>query len=236
MPSFGATTHGTSSGQASGSPQDDHGTASTSSRSTSLPSAGNEKGERLSQALCSGTMVPVGHYVLPVGKGVAVMHSTALLHPCTYATHTNEQPCRVLSKRIPIKPAGTCRWDTDTSAGHCFLCHVYLRSGNEWIEHFGEQHSRGEKGSPDVDQLIIGGGPVSADVGGWPGSADVGGGPGSADEGEGPGSADIGGGPGSAQLGGGPGSAQLGGGPVPTICFRTKPNESIPVEQIVKIF
>ena len=41
-------TTGTSSGQASGSPQDDHGTASTSSRSTSLPSAGNEKGERLS--------------------------------------------------------------------------------------------------------------------------------------------------------------------------------------------
>ena len=172
MPSFGATTHGTSSGQASGSPPDDHSTASTSSRSTSLPSAGNENGERLSQALCSGTMVPVGHYVLPVGKGVAVMHSPALLHPFMYATPTNEQPYRVHSKRIPIKPAGTGKWDNDTSAGHCFLCHVYLRSGDEWIEHFGEQHSRGEKGSTDV-----GGSPRSADVGGGPGSADVGGSP-----------------------------------------------------------
>ena len=138
-------------------------------------------------------MMPVGHYVLPVGKGVAVIHSPALLHPCTYANPTNEQPCRVLSKRIPIKPAGTCKWDNDTSAGHCFLCHVYLRSGNEWIEHFGEQHSRREKGSPDV-----GGSPGSADIGGGPGSADVGGSPGSANVGSGPGSADVRGSPGSA--------------------------------------
>ena len=119
-------------------------------------------------------MVPVGHSVLPVGKGVAVMHSPALLHACMYATPTNAQPCRVLSKRLPIKPAG--QWDNNRSGGHCFLCHVYLRSGDEWIEHFVELHSRGEKGSPDV-----GGSPGSANVGDGPGSADVGGGHGSAD-------------------------------------------------------
>ena len=72
-------------------------------------------------------MVPVGHYVLPVGKGVAVMHSPALLHPCIYATPTNEQPYRVLSKRIPIKAVGTGKWDNDTSAGHCF-CVTYIYS------------------------------------------------------------------------------------------------------------
>ena len=76
----------------------------------------------------------------------------------------------------------------------------------------------------------------SADVGGGPGSADVGGGPGSAHVGSGSGSADVRGGSGSADEGYDPGSAQLGGGPVPTVCFRTKPNESIPVEHIVKIF
>ena len=33
------------------------------------------------------------------------------------------------NKRLHIKPAG--KWDNDRSAGHCFLCHVYLRSGDE---------------------------------------------------------------------------------------------------------
>ena len=160
-------------------------------------------------------MVPVGHSVLPVGKGVAVMHSPALLHACMYATPTNAQPCRVLSKRLPIKLAG--QWDNNSSGGHCFLCHVYLRSGDEWIEHFVELHSRGEKGSPDIGgspgSANVGGGPGSADVGGGHGSADVGGGPGSAQLRGGLGSADVGGGPGSANVGGDPGSADVGGGP-----------------------
>ena len=62
-------------------------------------------------------MVPVGHYVLPAGKGVVVIHSPALRHPCIYPTPTIAQPCRVLPKRIPIKPTLGWRPVAEFNAG-----------------------------------------------------------------------------------------------------------------------
>ena len=80
--------------------------------------------------------------LLQYRKAIApsVIHSSALLHPRMYPNPTIAQPCRVFPKRHPIKPAG--KVDNDRSAGHCFLFHVYLPSGDEWIEHFGEQQRR----------------------------------------------------------------------------------------------
>ena len=179
-------------------------------RSCRVPVTTREKADHKHYA--RAPMEPVGHYVLPVGKGVAVIHSPALLHPCMYPVPTpTSAPCRVLSQRQPIKAAG--KWDNGISAGHCFLCHVYLRSGDDWIEHFGEQHGREEKrpadigGGPGAD---AGGGP-GADIGGDPGSADIGGDCRPADVGGGPRPADVGGDCRPADVGGDPGSTDVGG-------------------------